>query len=223
MLRLLAACAMLVAASPAFAEDKPKPNTLTPKEIADGWILLFDGETTFGWKIDGAAEVKDGQLVLGKGKKTFAYPTTRFGDKYQVDLTVLGKARVHLAPGICVVDTTAAVRKNLPCDIHFKMLGKDYSYVADENVSKREETKEPRPELAHAPFVIETDGTSEVAVSNVKVGQNATTPLFGGKSLDGWKVNAADPKRMASKFELTKDGELSVKNGPGDLVTEQEF
>ena len=22
-----------------------KPNTLTPKEIADGWLLLFDGET----------------------------------------------------------------------------------------------------------------------------------------------------------------------------------
>ena len=28
---------------------------------------------------------------------------------------------------------------------------------------------------------------------------------------------------MASKFEVTKDGELSVKNGPGDLVTEKEF
>ena len=24
-------------------------NTLTPKEIADGWVLLWDGETTFGW------------------------------------------------------------------------------------------------------------------------------------------------------------------------------
>ena len=47
--------------------------------------------------------------------------------------------------------------------------------------------------------------------------------LFTGKNLDGWKVNAADPKRMASKFEVTKDGELSVKNGPGDLVTEKEF
>ena len=32
--------------------DKAKPNTLTPREIADGWILLFDGETTFGWKVN---------------------------------------------------------------------------------------------------------------------------------------------------------------------------
>ncbi|HEY3788518.1 MAG TPA: family 16 glycoside hydrolase, partial [Urbifossiella sp.] len=64
--------------APAWADDKPKPNALTPKEIADGWIMLFDGETTFGWKIDGASEVKDGVLILGKGKKTVAYPTTNF-------------------------------------------------------------------------------------------------------------------------------------------------
>ena len=51
MSRLLAACAVLAFAFPASADDKqPKPNTLTAKEIADGWILLFDGETTFGWK-----------------------------------------------------------------------------------------------------------------------------------------------------------------------------
>jgi hypothetical protein len=47
--------------------------------------------------------------------------------------------------------------------------------------------------------------------------------LFAGKNLDGWKVNPADPKRMASKWEVTEDGELSLKNGPGDLVTEKEF
>jgi len=26
------------------------PNTLTPEEIRDGWLLLFDGETLFGWE-----------------------------------------------------------------------------------------------------------------------------------------------------------------------------
>lgn len=38
---------------------RPSPaNTLTPKEIADGWILLFDGKTTFGWKIEGMRRSK---------------------------------------------------------------------------------------------------------------------------------------------------------------------
>jgi L-ribulose-5-phosphate 3-epimerase len=30
--------------------DESKPNTLTPKEQADGWRLLFDGKTTSGWR-----------------------------------------------------------------------------------------------------------------------------------------------------------------------------
>jgi hypothetical protein len=68
---------MLAAALPFPAQkDQPKPNTLTPKEIADGWILLFDGETTFGWKIDGEAKVEDGVLVLGGKKATRAETTT---------------------------------------------------------------------------------------------------------------------------------------------------
>ena len=28
--------------------DESKPATLTPKQIAEGWLMLFDGESTFG-------------------------------------------------------------------------------------------------------------------------------------------------------------------------------
>ncbi|MBN9123081.1 MAG: DUF1080 domain-containing protein, partial [Planctomycetes bacterium] len=66
-------------------------------------------------------------------------------------------------------------------------------------------------------------GDAHIELRNLKLRPLDTKPLFTGKSLDGWKINAADPKRMASKWEITKEGELSVKNGPGDLVTEKEF
>src|SRR5262249_22709923 len=62
----------------------PKPNTLTPKEAADGWLLLFDGETTFGWDIDGPAKVDDGTLVIGGDKEAKASLTTRFGPEFEI-------------------------------------------------------------------------------------------------------------------------------------------
>src|SRR6516225_3422638 len=84
------------------ADDAPKPNTLTPKEIADGWILLFDGETTFGWKVEGEAKVEDGALVLGGDKATTATPSTTFGG---CRLELEGR---HLAgPGDAAVSLTS--------------------------------------------------------------------------------------------------------------------
>ncbi len=54
-------------------EEQPVMNSLTAEEKNDGWVLLFDGETTNGWKsfnedhISGW-EVEDGSLIgLGLG------------------------------------------------------------------------------------------------------------------------------------------------------------
>src|SRR6516162_8260930 len=71
--------ALILIAAPAFADEKAKPNTLTPKEIADGWILLFDGETTFGLAPEGEVEVKNGALVVGGKKESAVWTTTDFG------------------------------------------------------------------------------------------------------------------------------------------------
>lgn len=45
--------------SPATEADPDPVNTLAPEEAADGWILLFDGETFDGWE-DPAREVPPG-------------------------------------------------------------------------------------------------------------------------------------------------------------------
>jgi len=44
-------------------EQPQAPNTLTKREVADGWILLFDGKTTNGWRGFQKKEVPDGWQV----------------------------------------------------------------------------------------------------------------------------------------------------------------
>ena len=83
MRHLIVLTLVLLTGPLAVADEKEatKANRLTTKKVADGWILLFDGEAKIGWRIDGEAKVQDGQLVLGGGaKSTKATLTTRLGD-----------------------------------------------------------------------------------------------------------------------------------------------
>src|SRR2546425_7261960 len=46
---------------------RPPRSTLFPYTTlfrSEGWVLLFDGETTFGWKSDGHASVAEGVLMI---------------------------------------------------------------------------------------------------------------------------------------------------------------
>ena len=54
----------LLALAPAFAADM---NTLSLKESAAGWLLLFDGQSLAGWQASdapGSFSVKDGAIVV---------------------------------------------------------------------------------------------------------------------------------------------------------------
>jgi hypothetical protein len=80
---------MAAAISPAFSQ-KTKDNTLTKKEAAAHWKLLFDGTTANGWvngdgsavtAAPGAWEVVNGALTLKKDAKGGdIYTTDEYGD-----------------------------------------------------------------------------------------------------------------------------------------------
>ncbi|GIW82983.1 MAG: glycosyl hydrolase [Gemmatales bacterium] len=175
---------------------------LKPDEIADGWILLFDGETTFGWKIDGEAKVQDGTLVLGGNKATKAQTTTRFpwraGNAYAFSMEVKwgGKQppKVWAPKGWTTLDETA---ENKFLTIRWNNDGR---------------TDKPEPVR---PLAFEVPDGSLLFVRNVRFRPLGMTPLFNGKDLDGWKIF---PNRK-SVFSVTKKGELNIKNGPGDIQT----
>jgi hypothetical protein len=76
-MKLFTLCAVAFALSACIItkhEEPHAPNTLTQREVADGWILLFDGKTTNGWRgfqrkdVPPGWQVEDGALVCkGQG------------------------------------------------------------------------------------------------------------------------------------------------------------
>src|SRR5207249_10715379 len=61
----------------------------------------------------------------------------------------------------------------------------------------------------------ETPAGTRLALRNVRLKPRSLTSLFNGKDLTGWKEF---PGRK-SKFTVSPEGWLNIKNGPGDLQT----
>lgn len=221
--RLVLLGVALFAAGPVLADDKPKPNTLTPKEIADGWLLLFDGETTFGWKTEGNVSVRDGEMVVAGPKRTsiakFEHLPWNFEMAFDLKaetmgVSVGGDGLSHAAPEW----TTFRVRYTHTG----KQRTSDWVILAKNGQAKElmRSAGDSSPGTSPDVRIVSTDKPTHVR--NVKLRPLDMKPLFNGKDLTGWKV-FQDSKRSKTKFEVTKGGELSAKNGPGDLQTEKQF
>ncbi|HWB07946.1 MAG TPA: DUF1080 domain-containing protein [Pirellulales bacterium] len=60
----VAALCCLHALPPAANADEAGPNTLSEKEKSEGWKLLFDGQTTHGWRSYQKKEINQGWKVV---------------------------------------------------------------------------------------------------------------------------------------------------------------
>jgi hypothetical protein len=199
---------VLLAALLAVA-DAPKPNTLAPREAAEGWLLLFDGETTFGWQIEGDAKVADGALILGGDKPVKAKLSTPFaGAEYGFEYTDLqghGEAKVSiggdLVHGAHPIRPPAAGQNAGWHLASGAVLGGDLAI--------------------RTAVRIELPAGARVSLRNFKLKPAEQKPLFNGKDLAGWKKYTGDEKRSKTDFSVTPEGWLHLKNGPGDLQTEK--
>jgi hypothetical protein len=250
MRRLLGLVLTLSLTGPAWADDKaPKHNTLTPQEVADGWILLWDGETTFGWTAPNESKwtVLDGMLAPQAGKPGLLVTTTAFKDyelslEYQVrpqsmvkvlvNCDEAGKPRIaekksdkdekgekdfrpsQNSPRLQYMGNNWAVMRlrvvgGMARDVRFETLNRG-SRTQPGGPAERD----PLPQVGHVAF-----SGNGVIFRSIKLKPINTKSLFNGKDLTGWKKFEGNPRQAKSEFAVSKEGWITIKNGPGDLAT----
>jgi hypothetical protein len=97
---MVRATVLVLGAALAAAQDQP--NTLTPKESTEGWVLLFDGKTLKGWtprptfepNSTGDWKVENGALVCGGMTPSWLATDASFSD-YRLILEFRGPEKVN--------------------------------------------------------------------------------------------------------------------------------
>lgn len=244
----LAVCLLLAFSEQLVAADAP-PNTLTAKEIAEGWVLLFDGETTLGWKAieNGDAHkadlsVKSGSLAIKGNPGKLSKQSDEKPRMLAVESTtgwpafeLVGEYRM-LGNGIDLslsIETDGVKAKH---EYHLRAKGEEWQpllvrlmteapeiRIAGELMQRVPAVDPGKPKLIRLGWSVPASSDAVVQLRNLKLRPMSLSPLFNGKNLDGWSINKSDPKRVSSQWTVTKEGELSLKNGPGDLFSDREF
>jgi len=184
---------MLCITTAVLAEDKKETPKLTAKEVTDGWLMLFDGESTYGWEVkDNASVNPNGWLVVAPSQSVNLSTKASFGPgKLRVTYTTLADCQITASSSKLVLKPSEKPATEL------------FDLLPDQ----------PRPITITAP-------KEAALIIHLLLFQPVDTkPIFDGKTLDGWKLFDGNPKQKLSKFEVTKDGELHLTNGPGDLQT----
>jgi hypothetical protein len=230
------------------ASAAAEPNQLSSQELADGWILLFDGETDFGWTASSEAnwKVADGAISVSSGQPGLLCTTSEFAD-YELKLEFRCPAETN--SGVFLRTPLKPTDPQSDCyelNIAAASVSPFYtgSFVGRQKATSTADSDdwrsfEVRAEGGH--FVIKLDGREvldytdskpvgrgriglqlnkgEVAFRNIKLKPLGLASLFNGKDLTGWHVFPG----KASVYSVTPEGNLNVKNGNGQLESEAQF
>jgi hypothetical protein len=209
------------------AESSAKPNTLTQTQIEDGWVLLFDGQTPFGWKVEDGVKVADGMLAVAGGAKgvTAATDTEFSAFDLQFEYKAAKAKGIKLVLNGKSYDLEAAPKDSqggwMQAAVTVQGGEKDHRVAMTFASAPEPKAVQPKRGKKVAGPSRTTVGFSVPAGESLELRSIRLKPLgeesiFNGKDLSGWK-EIPDQK---AKFTVTPKGEINVKNGPGDLQSE---
>ncbi len=223
------------------------PRPLSEAALADGWISLFDGETLFGWQAQSDANwrIEQGAIVVDAGSKGLLTTTTRFADYVlQIDF--------RSAPGTnsgIFLHTPAVPREPATDCYELNIADSDNPFPTGSLVKRAKTTgnvdsrdwQSYEVTVAGDRVTVLLDGNQVLAYTdpaplrrgfiglqfnegkvefrNIRLKPTGLAPLFNGQDLTGW----TEYPEMASRFTVSAEGTLDVKDGRGQLETKDQF
>ncbi|MBN1347767.1 MAG: DUF1080 domain-containing protein [Phycisphaerae bacterium] len=234
-LSLLLLISAPVAASTAIG---PGADLITEQEAAQGWILLFDGKTQFGWQphADGPWRVADAALTSQPDGKGWLATTTEFADFH---LT----CRYRISPGakcgilFAVTDDKLRPRRPGATWTDGRFAGQVLPLKAPSQttpdkspwrqVELRIERGRARASVEGAEVLsvdaiphargyiglLHDDAKTLVEFRDIKLRPLSLTPIPVDKDLRDWQILP----NMKSTFSVDPEGVLNVRNGHGQI------
>ncbi len=209
------------------AIDLPPDNALSPAEIAEGWIQLFDGESTFGWKApDGSKWTVFEGLLAPQGKTPATLMTNAEFSEYELKACYTTREDAE-AKFFFRTGPQGPIEEDRTTPGHIG-IGRDKGRWCELRVTARGNTVRHEGDGFTATFTLKPGNLQRghialrgtgIVFRSIKLRPLGLKPIFSGKDLSGWKEFPG--KR--SKFTVTPEGWLNVKDGPGDLQTEGQW
>ena len=224
---------------------------LSPALLREGWILLWDGESFFGWERHGTHpkwEIEDGALKSESGDDSWMITTSEFSNfalRLEYRSPADGNSGVFLRASGKGEPALSGYEVQI-CDMH-----RNYPTGSLLNIKKARKvlpdpdswhTMEITAELDH--FLVRLDGIKildakddkyltghigfqfnrdhRIELRNIKLKPLGTKPLFNGVDLTGWTPVSRTNEASSAGWSV-RGGMIHVAKGPGFLETSELF
>jgi hypothetical protein len=229
-----------------------QPN-LTPKQIAGGWLSLFDGKTTHGWVEEGAAKwrVADGALVTGGEEAGYLRTLTPFADfelSIEFRSPAEGNSGIFLRSAKGPQPHVSGYELNILLGAEVKPESKWLNLTTAKvgKVSMKPDTWHRYDvTVTGARWDVKLDGRKlisgsdskslsghiglqvnkgkAIAFRSVLIRPIGSVALFDGKTLNGWKEVKRPRPVEQPPVWTAAKGVLHVEKGPGQLETAGQY
>ena len=232
MRSLFIALALLAGLERMAPAQEKIPERLLRQEYEDGWLKLFDGATTFGWLSTGGDwKAENGALTSPDSGESMISTTSQFAD-FEMNVTVESDNGIHYffsdaandednKPKLTNID--AAMwgpndPKIIPHIITIRAVGTQMVISRDGKSPRKFKRKNLRSAIVfRADHPRGVSGTTRI--TSVKLRPLNLGSIFNGKDLRGWKPLPGHK----SVFMVSREGWLNIKNGNGDIETENSY